>query len=246
MLKIEESFNYFPHNYKVDPKAIFQPGQIGSIKILNGECVIGICDGLNPEGIIDDLNSNKIRTVSIDERLCCDSDIIDINKCTTKDISIELKYKNIIEKSFISTIPLKVNYKDGVAIVPKGTMVYDDIYGYKSCLISTINYAAYIIVDRIDSTTNTSKRVFLWNRMFIGSTDMFDTSVPYIKYDCLYCINGLFTTKTINIYHKRIGFVLEEPTAKNPVLRFFYDPDRNINPPVHCDNEKYLRDIFMH
>ena len=56
MLRLIQIGNSLPVSFPVDPTSVFQPGQIGQLKVIGNEIVCGISDGTAPFGIIDDIN----------------------------------------------------------------------------------------------------------------------------------------------------------------------------------------------
>lgn len=228
MLHIIERFNNCPNNYEVDENARFEPGQIGSLKIKNGKAIIDICDGINPLGIIDDIKSNKTRHVTWDE-------VVDIRPTTftydqsnksmslDQDFSIELKNRNIISSSFKSGVSCQLKPKEGIIVVPKGT-VFNDTSGINFL----VRYCFNVSNKKNDDSTAGTKRCTIWYKNMIAQTNMFDTIVDYHKYSNLYVVNGLLTSARWAAECKCIGKVLHLPTYDNPLLTFLFDPDCNV------------------
>lgn len=241
MLRIIESFGNLPTTIDVDSDIKCQPGQIGSLKIKNNKSVIGICDGLHPFGIIDDLKSNTIRSVvspkdgefiiPITE---FEYDSLKKEIVLSKDFHVELKHTNIISSSFISNINVELNCRNGIVTIPKGTTCnycinitpnQNDMINHDIRLV--VKYAYNTIYDSLESTISNMK-ITMWTKNMICETDMFDTSAKYEIYSNLYIINGLLTTKCILPQCKCVGMVLSLPTVNNNMLRILWDPDHNI------------------
>jgi hypothetical protein len=239
MLRIIETFNNLPQNIEVDPDANFQPGNVGSLRIKNSKSVMGICDGLHPYGILDDIKSNVIRCVPVPPTqtfIVPAEDIeFDANKkaiILSKAQKVELNHANIIAASFISDVPGTLKYLNGIFILPIGTICN---YCLKPSINgSTINDAvrfsckyAYNI-NKVDDTTLGSGRVTVWSKNMIAETDMYSIAHEYNKYMPLYVENGLLTTKRLDSQCKCIGIVLEGPTTNNPMMKFLLDIENKI------------------
>src|ERR1019366_1375406 len=112
MLRIIETFSNLPEQIEVDPDAYFQPGQIGSLRIKKGKSVIGVCDGLNPFGIIDDVRTNVFRGIPrpytqvhiVPVSPHRDFDELKLEWVLTQDKKVDLNHTNIIKESFKSSI----------------------------------------------------------------------------------------------------------------------------------------------
>jgi len=233
MLRIIETFNNLPQAYQVDPDSNFEPGQIGSLRVRSGNVVVGISDGLHPEGIIDDIKTEKYRTVKWEEEIIAsveDFGMKDSAVTTAKDIKCQLEKSHIIVKSFISTVPVTLIPMNGVVIIPAGTIcnhVLDTSNNFANAIRFSCNYA-YNIPANYDDSTVSSGRVTVWNKMMIAETDMFDTTAKYDRYSSLYTINGLLTTNRPSYECKCIGFVLNEPKSNYAVVRFMFDPEGKV------------------
>lgn len=237
MLRIIETFNNLPQGYHVDPDANFEPGQIGSLRVRNGNVVVGVSDGLHPEGIIDDIKTEKYRAVRWQEEIVAkveEFNMKDSYFITAKDIKCQLKEPHVIVKSFISTISVTLVPMNGVVIIPAGTLCnyrsphnLDLSSEYSNAIRFSCNYA-YNIPANYDDSTVMSGRVTIWNKMMIAETNMFDTTAKYNKYSSLYAVNGLLTTNKFSYECKCIGFVLEEPKNTNPMIRFMFDPEGKV------------------
>ena len=216
MLRIIETFNHLPTSYKVDIDAKFGPGQIGSLKIKDNQTVVSVCDGINPIGILDDIKNKFIRRVRYQQRIIISPGVKELKY----DLFYRLEDKNIISKSFISTINVVLDPKKGIITIPKNTQIYND------CIDFVVNYAFNLKSD--DDSTVGSGRATVWGNLLIIETDMFDTTTNYHKYDNLYSNNGLFTNIKPTYESKYIGFVLNSPSNDNPVLKLFFDLNNKI------------------
>lgn len=229
MLRIIETFNNLPQCYEVDDSDRFEPGQIGSLKIKNRKAVIGICDGVNPLGIIDDIKSSKIRHTVWNEPVILLNPKTGFNssirkKVLDEDFSFKLKNANIIASSFASfSVPVQLKAKEGVIIVPKGTIFTDD-----SMISFSVRYSFNTSTKKIEDSTAGSGQCAVWIKNMIVKTDMFDTTVEYFNYKPLYVTNGLLTTSCLVYGCKCVGVVLKAPVYENPFLEFLFDPEGNV------------------
>jgi len=67
MLTIIQAGNALPFSYPVDTTSTFQPGQIGQLKLLGQDIVVGLSDGTAPLGIIDDIRTTAFTQTVVDE-----------------------------------------------------------------------------------------------------------------------------------------------------------------------------------
>ena len=67
MLKIIQAGNALPFSYPADITSTFQPGQIGQLKLIGQDIVLGLSDGTAPFGIIDDIRTNAFNATVVDE-----------------------------------------------------------------------------------------------------------------------------------------------------------------------------------
>lgn len=227
MLRIIETFMNVPNYYEFDQADNFQSGQIGSLRIKKGKTIVGVCDGLNPRGIIDDVKTNKLRGVVWGERLnVLIKDFIydtDHKSISSRDHAVQLSHKNVIASSFRSSIPVQLNAKKGTITISKGTT-----FNVPGGFNININYAYNILSKKIEDSTIGSNRIIVWSKNMIAETDMFDTTQLYPKYSTLYVSQGLLTTQRWTPECKSIGSVLYPPTSEHPYLQFLFDLDGNI------------------
>jgi hypothetical protein len=244
MLRIIEVFNNLPVCVRVDSRAYFQPGQVASLKMKKGEIVAGVCDGLHPCGIIDDIRIrsnvlrmvpkpfNQVHIVPINHP-SFDEDLKQI--VLAQDHSVKLNHVNIIADSFISDVPGQLKSVNGELILPKGTICNHRISPMDGgCYINyavrlTCRYAYNVPAPKMDDSTVGSGQVTLWTKNMIADTDMYDTAQEYHKYANLYVENSLLTTKRLDYTSKRIGIVLDVPSNDNSMLRFLLDLEGNVD-----------------
>lgn len=242
MLRIIELFNNLPVSVEVDPDANFQPGHIGSLRIKNGKSLIGICDGLHPFGILDDIKTNKFRCIPkpptqvhivSNARITFDEARKEI--VLAEDHKVSLNHNNIIAASFTSSVPGHLQPINGVFTLPKGT-------GCNYCVVPRVNgkdvpyavrfscrYAYNVPINSFDDSTASTDRATVWTKNMIAETDMYDTAQEYPTCSLLYASNGLLTTKIIDYNCKSIGVVLEPPNQETSMLRFLLDLDGKVD-----------------
>ena len=242
MLRLVELFNNLPVCVRVDPEARFQPGQVAALKMRKGESVVGICDGLHPCGIIDDIKSNVFRTVPnpphqvhiipIHHRTF-DEDKKEI--VSSQDYRVKLSHASIIAASFVSSVPGHLKPANGEFILPKGTVcnycITPTVEGrdMNDAVRLTCRYAYNVPMLYADDSTVSSGRVTIWTKNMIADTDMYDTTQEYRKYAPLYVENGLLTTKRLDYTCKCIGIVLDAPGTDNSMLRFLLDLEGKVD-----------------
>lgn len=242
MLRIIETFGNLPTTIEPDPDAHFQPGNVASLWISKSKSVVGVCDGLHPFGILDDIRSDTLRTV------CTPDDGIHIAPALdfyfdpskkevvlAQDHKIELKHANIIAASFASSVSVQLRSKEGIAIVPAGTAcnycLHPSISGedFNNAVRFAVRYAYNVPSGVFDDSTQGSNRATIWTKNMIAATDMFDTTQEYPQYAPLYANCGLLTSKKIDARCKCVGVVLEPPKAQSGMLRFLLDLDGKVD-----------------
>jgi hypothetical protein len=242
MLRIIESFNNLPVTIEPDPDANFQPGQIGSLRIKNSKSIIGICDGLHPFGIIDDIRSHVSRALPnpysqvhiVPIQIAFDEEKQDM--VSASDAKVELNYSKIIIGSFTSNIPGQLHSVNGVFTIPKGTKCNycltpqagsePDI---NNAIRLVCTYAYNVHYPELQDSVSVFNRVTIWSKNMIAETDMFDTTQKYFKYSNLFVQNGFLTTNRADYTCKCIGVVLQPPGIENSMLRFLLDLEGKVD-----------------
>ena len=106
MLKIIQAGNALPFSYPVDITSEFQPGNIGQLKIVGQDIVLGLSDGTAPLGIIDDIRTTAFTQPVVDEIVIIQgSDIYTDgygNYFNGKDTMKNLDNAGIMQSSFVS------------------------------------------------------------------------------------------------------------------------------------------------
>ena len=237
MLRIIETFNNLPTCVEVDSDANFQPGQIGSLRIRSGKSVAGVCDGLHPYSVIDDIRSNTLRAIP---KPPIEVHVVPISKLEFserrkewilgEDVKVMLKHANIIKASFVCSVDVFLQSINGALTIAKGTACNYCMFpkpngrgDVNDAVRLSCKYAYNVPSESFEDSTANSQRVTVWTKNMIADTDMYDTSKEYSKYAPLYVENGLLTTKYPDPNCKCIGVVLEPPCAENSMLRFLLD-----------------------
>ena len=105
MLRPIQVGNNLPFSYPVDPTSVFQPGQIGQLKLIGNDIVVGLSDGTAPLGIIDDTRSTAFSQPVIDEIVIIPGMEIyndGYNFFNGKDSPQVLKNAGLIQSSFVA------------------------------------------------------------------------------------------------------------------------------------------------
>ena len=128
MLKLIQVGNAMPVSYPVDSTSEFQPGQIGQIKLLGQDIVVGLSDGTAPLGIIDDIRTTAFTQNAVDEVLIIRVPEPNItsadgyNYFSNADIKEELDNSRILKTSFVADYDgLILNTMNGVVTLPSGS-----------------------------------------------------------------------------------------------------------------------------
>src|SRR5713101_811823 len=178
MNRLIENFGHLPQNALIENKSRFEPGQIGSFKIVKNKTFIEISDGINPNGIIDDIRADRLRHVSYDELVYIKIDLsfVDLGgeaPIARTDLKIKLKHDNIIAGSFNSKdLYVKLNAKSGHIIIPEGARCSSP-YWYTDNNIFTGNcYISYAYTEilckkntPIEDSTGPNEKATLWDKI---------------------------------------------------------------------------------
>lgn len=218
-----------PVSLPVDMTAEFEPGVVGQLKILGNDIVCGVSDGTAPLGLIDDARTNAFTKPVKDE-------VVEINVAATttdangKLVSVGdqtgfLENPSIIASSFISTVDVMLNDKNGAIIVPAGTELNYDSNG------DGINDSFRVITSYIhrintkpgDDTTLGSGKISVHTSRGFYATDQFDTTQIYPLNATLYVgLDGKLTTKQPTANHPGVAMVTGPPSSTNSTLEFLW------------------------
>jgi len=229
MLRIIQAGNTLPTSYPVDVSSSFQPGQIGQLKLVGQDIVVGLSDGTAPLGIIDDVRTNAFSKTQIDE-------IVEISVINTEldgngnivNSNPEfgfLRNPSIIDNSFTSTVAVTLNSVNGAIEVPAGTPLnYDsDDSGTVDSFKIVVNYQYRIPNMPGDDSTVGSGRVTVHYDRGFYSTDQFDTKQQYALNVTLYVgLDGKLTSKQPTSNHPGVAVVTAPPSSTNGTLQLMW------------------------
>lgn len=229
MLRTIQVGNSLPFSYPVDPTSTFQPGNIGQLKLIGNDIVVGLSDGLAPLGIIDDIRTTAFTQTVVDEIII----IPGVNVYTDgysfftgSDSKQELANASIVQSSFISDYEgLILNKRNGIITLPMYSRLNWDSDGdgrYDS-VKAICNYVYQVPNLPGDDTTLGSNRVTIWFQRGIFSTDQFDSLARYPLGAVLFVSSdGKLTTRQPTVNHPGIGMVTGPPSAINGTLEFLW------------------------
>jgi len=229
MLKIIQAGNALPTSYPVDISSTFQPGQIGQMKLVGQDLVVGLSDGTAPLGIIDD-----IRTAAFTQTIYNEIVIIrgvDVysdgyNFYTGKDAKQELNNAGLLASSFVADYEgLILNPINGILTLPENSVLNWDENGdglYDS-VKTIVNYVYQVPSLPGDDTTIGSNRLTIWFQRGIFATDQFDSLQRYPLNATLFVNeSGKFTTRQLTANHPGVALVLGPPNALDGTLEFMW------------------------
>ena len=229
MLRLIQVGNALPFSYPVDGTSIFQPGQIGQLKLYGNDIVIGLSDGTAPMGIIDDIRTSAFTQPSVDEVVVIRAVGIQDsygNYVTISDAKQELENSQIVASSFVADYEnLILNPMNGILTAPAGSILNFDLDGdgQVDSIKTIVNYVYRVPSLPGDDTTIGSNRVTIWFMRGIFETDQFDTLQRYPLNATLFVNeDGKLTTKQITPQHPPVGIVTGPPSALVNTLQFLW------------------------
>lgn len=229
MLRIIQAGNSLPFSYPVDPTSTFLPGQIGQLKLIGNDIVVGLSDGLAPLGIIDDIRATAFTQTVVDEVIIIPGVAVYTDGYSFfngSDSKQELENASIVQSSFISDYEgLILNKRNGIITLPAHSRLNWDANGDgKFDSVKTIcNYVYQVPNLPGDDTTLGSNRVTIWFQRGIFSTDQFDSLARYPLGSVLFVnAEGKLTTKQPTVNHPGIAMVTGPPSAINGTLEFIW------------------------
>lgn len=229
MLKTIQVGYALPFSYPVDVTSTFQPGQIGQLKLIGQDIVVGLSDGTAPLGIIDDIRTSAFTQTVIDEIVIIPgSDIYTdgyrfFNGAASKQ---ELKNAGLIASSFIADYEgLILNPINGILTLPVDSLLNWDSNGdgKPDSVKTVVNYVYQVASLPGDDTTIGSNRVTIWFQRGIFATDQFDPLQRYPVNATLFVNEeGKLTTKQLTPNHPGIAMVTGPPSANVTSLEFMW------------------------
>ena len=230
MLKIIQSGNALPFSYPVDITSIFQPGQIGQLKLIGQDIVVGLSDGTAPLGIIDDTRSNAFTQSIVDEIVVISgADIYTDgygNFFTGSDVKQELNNAGLLQNSFVSDYEgLELNIINGILTLPEDSQLNFDADGdgLEDSVKTIVSYVYRVPDLPGDDTTMGSNRMTVWFQRGIFATDQFDTTQRYPLNATLFVNEeGKLTTRQATPDHPGVAMVTGPPSALVGTLEFMW------------------------
>ncbi len=233
MLSIRSITNIAGISYPADPNAIFEPGMIAQLKVIGNAIVMGVSDGRQPIGIIDDINTNSFTKSVVNEVVILKSSVVELvdgQYKTRHPIFAKLSNANLIAGSAYSdTQGIIIDTTNGTVEAPVGTVLNysTENTSEKDALYLKVSYRYFVpSVLGADSTMGTGMMTIRMERG-IYATDQFEPGVPYPLNAALYCSrNGRFTTKNIDEVTgqelRAVAFVTAPPQGINGFLELMW------------------------
>ena len=181
MLRIIQAGNALPVSYSVDLSSTFQPGQVGQMKIVGQDVVVGLSDGTAPLGIIDDVRTQSFTQTIYNEIVIIRGSDIEsdgYNFYTGQDAKQELNNAGLISSSFVADYEgLILNSINGILTLPAGSVLNWDENGdgLNDSVKTIVNYVYQVPNIPGDDSTIGSNRVTIWFQRGIFATDQYDT-----------------------------------------------------------------------
>lgn len=213
--------NGLPMSYPVDATSEFQPGQIGQLKLVGQDLVVGLSDGTAPIGIIDDVRVRAFTQTVVDEIVLIEVPAVAIsndgyNYITNIELKKELNNGSLMKTSFVSDYDnIILNPLNGVVILPAGSRLNFSVNGATPDSVKMIVSYVYQVPNLPgDDTTLGSNRVTIWFHRGIYETDQFDTTQHY-PINCTLFVNkdGKLTSKQPTSQHPGVAMLTGPPTA---------------------------------
>lgn len=229
MLKIVQAGNSLPVCYPVDPTATFQQGQIGQLKLVGQDIVVGLSDGTAPIGIIDDIRTNAFTQPITDEIVIIHGTDIwtdGYNYYNGTDSKQELKNAGLLQRSFIADYDnLSLNPINGIVTLPADSRLnYDSDGDLRNDSVRTVvNYVYQVPNIPGDDSTIGSNKATIWFQRGIFVTDQFDTLARYPLGGVLFVNEeGKLTTRQLTANHPGVATVTGPPSAMFSTLEFMW------------------------
>jgi len=225
MLRIVQTGNSLPFSFPVAPSDEFQPGQIAQLKAFGNNVVCGVSDGICPIGIIDDVKTNSFTTAAIDEIVIVGpiAGIVGPGGAlvTPNDVKAELENPNVVTSSFVSSVDVELNPRNGVITFITGTPLNLDADGdgIADSIRTVVSYTYQVPNVPGDDSTYGSRRVTVWFQRIIFQTDQFETSQRYPLNANLYVNEeGKLTSRKPSTNHPGVAIVTGSPTSTSKML----------------------------
>lgn len=229
MLRLVFTSNQLPMSTMVDPSAEFEAGMIAELSVIGNQVMATVSSGIAPMGIIDDMKVKAFSAVSWNEII-----IVPVSNAIIGpggvpvlpvDVKTELKYANVVNNSFLSTVEVVLNPVNGVITFLAGTPLNFDLTGggTPDAIRTVVNYSYYVPNIPGDDSTAGSGRVTIWISRGIYSVDKYETNQLYPVRANLYVSElGLLTTRKPSSKHPAVATVTGPPTSISPFLEFMW------------------------
>lgn len=223
-----------PTSYFGSPNDTFQPGQIGQMKLIGNDVVLGVSDGIAPIGIIDDIRTQAFTQSVIDEEIIVEmiTSFDGYNWVNTATAKQEIKNSNIVPSSFRylnadgSTPPagLSLNPVNGVLQAQVGAIAnYQTLdSNHPNAIRVMLRYAFYIPNIPGEDSTLGSGRITIWFTRGIFQTDQYEM-VPYqVNATLFVSVAGKLTSERTKSNQPGVAICLIPPTAHNTMMEFLW------------------------
>jgi hypothetical protein len=229
VLRLIQIGNQLPISYPVSPTAVFEPGQIGQLKVMGNEVMVDVSDGTAPLFIMDDVRSTAFTAPIVDEVV--DISVVGVNDGYGHYVSAietekRLQQSNIVRSSFTSTISGILLYEtNGVIAAPAGTPLNYDSDGdsIPDTIRVVVSYVYRIANIPGDDSTIGSGRCTLWYGRGIYETNVFDTLQRYVVNATLFVnAEGKLTSKQTGAGYPGVAICLGPPSGLNQSLEFMW------------------------
>ena len=214
--------------YPVDPSAFFEAGMIAGLLRVGADIMVTVADGstIQPIGILDDIKTEAFSKPIVDEVVIIPT-AVDVNSKSIVDSMGYLEEVNIVVSSFVSTMDVVLNAKNGTITVSAGTEINHTMDDGTPAFQVIVSYR-YKIADYPgeDSTAGSGQVTFHYERGFY-QTDQYDTTCDYILNSNLYCGGGTEKTGPLGKFTARengpaVAMVIGPPTALMSDLDLFW------------------------
>lgn len=227
MLQIIQANTGRPISYPVNPNAIFEPGMIAQMQVINGEVVLGVSDGTAPFGIIDDVKSVAFTASVRDEIVIIpiSASFDGYNFVSTVEATKELQNAGIVSGTFVSdTAGLQLNPVNGILRAPVGTVANYTINGSDTpnAVRARVHYNFRVPGIPGDDTTVGSGQATIWFTRGVFATDQYEQGAYQVNAPLYVSQNGKLTTNPTMSTQPGIAMVVVPPTAANPMLEFLW------------------------
>lgn len=211
----------------LDPTVEIQAGMIAGLIEMGGDIFVTVSDGCNipPIGIIDDTKTEAFSKPSLDERIFIPATGVSDgygNLVSTVDVLGYLNNATIIPSTFVSSMDVLLNPRNGVIQVPAGSILnqIDPQDPGKTGFEIFVSYNYQIPDLPGEDTTAGSGKVSVHIFRGIYTTDQFDPVVDYPLSAPLYCgKDGRFTTEP---WGPIVGIVTGPPSILITELEFMW------------------------